>query len=421
MRILILGSGGREHALAWKVNQSPLVKNIFCIPGNPGTAEIAENISGDLSDFKSLIQFVKQNAIDLTIVGPEQPLVDGIVDAFTEENLAIFGPSKAAAQLEGSKAFSKDLMQKHGIPTAQYATFTQKNAAQKYLDEQNSYPIVLKADGLAAGKGVLICHTRVEAIAGLDTILTDKAFGEAGAQLVIEEFLDGDEFSLFALCDGTHYHLFPAAQDHKKVGEGDTGKNTGGMGAYAPAPIATAAMIEKAKAEVVEPVLKAMKEDGMPYKGLLFIGFMVQKNIPYVLEFNCRFGDPETQALLPLIKSDLIPFLQKSIDGTLNTLQMEFNTGCTMDVVLTAGGYPDSYEKNKVIHGVDQLPDDVILFHAGTVLQKDKLLTHGGRVLNLVAKESDFKTAAEKVYSAINKIEFEKMYYRKDIGFKVLK
>ncbi len=420
MNILIIGSGGREHALAWKVKQSPVLDKLFCMPGNPGTAEIAENIELDISDFDALVRFAKKQDIGLTIIGPENPLVDGIVDRFSAEGLVAFGPTKFAAQLEGSKSFSKDLMQANNIPTAKYAIFTELDAAKDYILKNKKYPLVLKADGLAAGKGVLICTDEKEALDGLNMIMADKSFGDAGNKLVIEEFLDGDELSLFVLCDGENYRILPAAQDHKKVGEGDTGKNTGGMGAYAPAPLATSALLKNVEENVIKKTLQAMKNLGHPYRGLLYVGIIIEDGIAYVLEYNCRFGDPETQAILPLVKSDLVPFFKACATGSLKNLTLEFEEKCAMDVVLTSGGYPGSYEKNFEITGLDQISNGCLLFHAGTKLSNGKIITSGGRVVNLVSTGSSFAECMENVYEEIEKIQFEKMYFRRDIGFKVL-
>jgi len=421
MNILIIGSGGREHALAWKVKQSPLVDNLYCIPGNPGTASIAENYALDIDDFDAIIDFVKSKNIALTIVGPENPLVDGIVDRFNADGLAAFGPSKFAAQLEGSKSFSKDLMQANNILTAQYATFSDFNNAREYILKNQKYPLVLKADGLAAGKGVLICQNEDEALKALNLVMGAKSFGAAGDKLVIEEFLDGDEVSLFVLCDGENYRILPPSQDHKKIGEGDSGKNTGGMGAYAPAPLATASLMKEVEKNVIQKTLSAMTKLGHPYRGLLYVGIIVVDKIPYVLEYNCRFGDPETQAVLPLVKSDLVPFFQACATGSLENLSLETGDKCAVDVVLTSGGYPDDYEKKFEISGLDQINEDIHVFHAGTKEEYGKIITSGGRVLNLVSLADSFEECIEKVYGEIEKISFEKMYFRRDIGFKVLK
>lgn len=421
MNILIIGSGGREHALAWKIKQSPLLKKLFCLPGNPGTEKIAQNINIDTSNFDEIIIFCKKSAIDLVIVGPEVPLVEGISDALEEEGILVFGPSKFAAQLEGSKSFSKNLMQQNNIPTADYAAFTEFAEAEKYIEKLETFPVVLKADGLAAGKGVLICHNRGQAITALTQIMSDMAFGEAGKTLVIEEFLDGDEVSIFVLCDGKDYRILPASQDHKKIGEGDTGNNTGGMGAYAPAPLADDSLLKTVENKVIKPTLQAMYKMGHPYKGLLYVGIIVVKGKPYVLEYNCRFGDPETQAVLPLVKSDLVPFFIACCKGDLKELQLEFENKCAMDVVLVSGGYPEAYDKGYEISGLDDLSNQVLCFHAGTSKKDNKTYTAGGRVLNIVALGDTFKDCAETVYREVHKITFNKIYYRSDIGFKVLK
>ncbi|MCB9057361.1 MAG: phosphoribosylamine--glycine ligase [Calditrichae bacterium] len=421
MNILVLGSGGREHALAWKIKQSPLLDKLYCIPGNPGTKDLAENVNIDLNDFETIIRFVKNNNIELTIVGPEDPLVNGIVDEFNKNGLAIFGPSKAAARLEGSKRFSKDLMQQHNIPTASYATFDNIDDATAYISKLPSYPVVLKADGLAAGKGVLICSNQDEAFSAINEIMADKKFGKAGETLVVEQFIKGDEASIFAICDGENYCILPASQDHKKVGEADSGKNTGGMGAYAPAPLVDAGILAIVEDRVLKPTLKAMIDQGAAYRGLLYIGLIISEGEVHVLEYNCRFGDPETQAVLPLVKSDLVPFFMAAAGGSLKGMHLEIYDKCAMDVVLTSGGYPDSYAKSKPINGLDKVENNVIVFHAGTVYKENILVTSGGRVLNVVAVEKNFKECAKEVYTAINKINFEKMYFRKDIGFKVLK
>lgn len=418
MKILVVGSGGREHALVWKIAQSPLVKKIFCAPGNPGISELGENVNIKASDIDGLLQFAKNENIDLTVVGPEDPLVAGIVDKFEAEGLKIFGPNKAAAQLEGNKAFSKNLMKKYGIPTAAYETFTEKNKALQHLNQYKQSPVVLKASGLAAGKGVLICNTEEEAINGLDLIMEEKAFGAAGSEVVIEEFLDGEEVSIFAIVDGKNYKLFSPSQDHKRALDNDEGKNTGGMGAYAPAPIATDSFMENAKNSIIDPTINAMQQEGMPYKGLLYFGLIKTQNGTKVLEYNCRFGDPETEVVLPLLESDLVPLMIASIKGTISDETIKLKNGFALDVVLASGGYPNGYEKGLEISGLDKLEKDIVVFHAGTKTDKGKLLTSGGRVLNIVAMDGDFKFARQKVYDNIKKIHFKKMQFRTDIGNK---
>jgi len=418
VKVLIIGSGGREHALVWKIAKSPLVKKLYCAPGNPGIGELSENVNITASDLDGLLKFAKNQNIDLTIVGPEDPLVDGIVDKFEKEGLKIFGPNKAAAQLEGSKSFSKNLMKKYNIPTADYKTFTIKNEALQYLNQYENFPVVLKASGLAAGKGVLICNNLTEALAGLDLIMEEKAFGVAGNEIVIEEFLVGEEVSIFAIVDGNNYKLFSPSQDHKRAFDNDEGKNTGGMGAYAPAPLASDNFMNTAINSVIEPTINAMISEGMPYKGLLYFGLMLTQSGIKVLEYNCRFGDPETEVVLPLLESDLVPLMLASINGTLNSEEIKIKEGFAVDVVLASGGYPDAYEKGKDISGLSDVDSDIIIFHAGTKMDGENLVTNGGRVLNVVGFGDKFKSAQQMVYNAINKIYFDDIHFRKDIGNK---
>jgi phosphoribosylamine--glycine ligase len=418
MKILVIGSGGREHALVWKIAQSSQVEKIYCAPGNPGTAELSENVALSLMDFEKLVSFAKDNQIDLTIVGPEDPLVSGIVDYFNDHGLKIFGPDKNAAQLEGSKYFSKELMKKYHIPTATYQTFTSPDKAKEYIGSEAKFPLVLKASGLAAGKGVLICQSSEEALEGIGQIMEDKAFGSAGDKMIIEEFLEGEEVSIFALSDGEDYLLLSPAQDHKKVFEGDQGKNTGGMGAYAPAPIATSSLIEKITPEIIERTFEAMRSEGMPYKGLLYFGLIITNQGPKVLEYNCRFGDPEAEVILPLLKSDLVPLMEASINGTMREQTIQLYDKFTLDVVLASGGYPDKYEKGKIIEGLESLDSDILVFHAGTKSENDFLVTNGGRVLNIVAMADDFFSLTENLYKNIDRIRFEGVHYRKDIGYR---
>jgi phosphoribosylamine--glycine ligase len=421
MKVLIIGNGGREHALVWKIAQSPLVKQVFCAPGNPGTAEIAQNVAINVLEFEKLLRFAEESKIDLTVVGPEDPLATGIVDLFRDHDLKIFGPDKKAAQLEGSKDFAKNLMKKYHIPTAAFRSFDAIQPAIDYIRSLKRYPVVLKASGLAAGKGVLICHSVEEALSGINLIMKNKAFGSAGDRMIIEEFLEGDEVSLFAICDGKDYLLLSPSQDHKKVFDADQGKNTGGMGAYAPAPVATNEVIATVRSTIVEPTLSAMTAEGMPYLGLLYIGIILTGEGPKVLEYNCRFGDPETEVVLPLLKSDLIPLLLASVEGRLKKQQVSFNEGFALDVVLTSGGYPDAYEKGKVIKGLKSLEPDILVFHAGTRTENNQLLTCGGRVLNIVATGKNFPDLRQQVYKNIQEIGFEGMHYRRDIGDRALK
>jgi phosphoribosylamine---glycine ligase len=418
VKILVIGSGGREHALVWKIAQSPLVKKIYCAPGNPGIRELAENVKIAANDLDGLLQFAKTKQIDLTVVGPEDPLVDGIVDLFEENGLKIFGPNGAAAQLEGSKAFSKNLMKKYKIPTAIYQTFKSNIDALIYFKFIEKFPVVLKASGLAAGKGVIICNDLQETVAATNLIMKDKAFGEAGSEMVIEEFLEGEEVSIFAIVDGKNYKLFSPSQDHKRVFDNDEGKNTGGMGAYAPAPLATSDFIEDVKKSIIEPTINAMITEGSPYKGLLYFGIIVTQSGPKVLEYNCRFGDPETEVVLPLLESDLVPLMLASINGTIEKEDIKIKDGFAVDVVLASGGYPDKYEKGKIITGLNSLDSDILVFHAGTKIEGDNLVTNGGRVLNVVGLGKEFKPTQQKVYKEIKKIHFDKMHYRTDIGSK---
>jgi len=418
MKVLVIGSGGREHALVWKIAQSEYVDKIYCAPGNPGTAEIGRNIDISPLDFEKLAEFVEKNEIDLTVVGPEDPLVEGIVDFFTERDLKIFGPDKKAAQLEGSKHFSKELMNKYGIPTADYQTFSSSDKARNYIETDARFPLVLKASGLAAGKGVIICQSVKEALTGIQQIMEDKAFGTAGDYLVIEEFLDGEEVSIFAISDGDEYLLLSPAQDHKKVFEGDQGLNTGGMGAYAPAPVATPDFMEHIQPEIIERTLSAMRSEGMPYKGLLYFGLIITSEGPKVLEYNCRFGDPEAEVILPLLKSDLIPLLEASIEGRIGKETVELYNEYALDVVLASGGYPENYEKGKKIEGIDELDPDILVFHAGTKVENEMLLTNGGRVLNVVARANDFLKLTDFLYQNVSRITFEGIHYRKDIGYR---
>jgi phosphoribosylamine---glycine ligase len=420
VKVLVIGSGGREHALVWKIAQSPLVKKIYCAPGNPGIGELAENVNIAASDLDGLLEFAKSENIDLTIVGPEYPLVEGIVDKFEKEGLKIFGPNKAASQLEGSKAFSKNLMKKYKIPTAIYQTFTSNIDALIYSKFVEIFPVVLKASGLAAGKGVLICNNLQEIVAGIDLIMKEKAFGDAGKEMIFEEFLEGEEVSIFALVDGEDYKLLSSSQDHKRALDDDKGKNTGGMGAYAPAPIATPELMTEVENTIIKPTINAMISEGHPYKGLLYFGLVITKNGPKVLEYNCRFGDPETEVVLPLLESDLVPLMLASINGTIDNEEIKIKNGFAVDVVLASGGYPDAYEKGEVIKGLDELDFDIIVFHAGTKMKGENLVTNGGRVLNIVGFGTKIKTVQQKVYENIKRINFDKMHYRRDIGNKAL-
>jgi len=420
MKILIIGSGGREHVLVWKIAQSSVVEKVYCAPGNAGTAENAENVPIGVDEFEKLLDFARANEIDLTVIGPEDPLVNGIVDLFTDAGLKVFGPKKIAAQLEGSKSFAKRLMAEYDIPTATYSCFTSIPEAKQYLQDLNVYPVVLKASGLAAGKGVLICQNEQEAYSGLDDLLKNKVFGTAGDEVIIEEFLTGEEVSVFVLCDGKNYRILTSSQDHKRAFDGDEGKNTGGMGAYAPAPAATNELMDKVEKNIIQPSLQAIAEKATPYTGILYIGLMIAESGPKVLEYNCRFGDPETEVVLPLLKAELVPLMIACTEGNLEKYEVEVCPGYAIDVVLASGGYPDSYNKGIEISGITDIPEDILVFHAGTKIDNGKLVTSGGRVLNVIAMGSDFKQTQNYLYQNINKIYFQDMHYRKDIGFRAI-
>ena len=419
MQVLVIGNGGREHALVWKIKQSPKVKAIFCAPGNAGTSEIAENVPIAADDIEGLLQFALNKGIELTIVGPEQPLVMGIVDQFNEKGLRIFGPNAHAAELEGSKSFSKNIMNKYGLPTAEYKNFTSSEEAEEYVNDK-SCPLVVKADGLAAGKGVLLCRTTEEALIAVNTIMKNRSFGSAGDQIVIEEFLEGQEISVLAFSDGKTVLLMDSAQDHKAAFDGDTGPNTGGMGAYSPAPVFTEVMQQKVRDKIMLPMVRAMKQEGRPYKGILYAGLMLTKTGPQILEFNARFGDPETQPLLVRLDSDIIPIFEACIDGTLDQCQLNWKNKSSVCVVMAAAGYPNSYEKGKFISGLENANSiqEVVVFHAGTKKQDGKIVTNGGRVLGVTATGENTSSAIERAYEAVNQIKWEGIHYRKDIGYR---
>jgi phosphoribosylamine--glycine ligase len=417
MRVLVIGGGGREHALVWKISQSPKVTEVFCAPGNAGTATIANNVPIPADQIDQLLQFAEENEIGLTVVGPEQPLVMGIVDRFQEKGLRIFGPSARAAELEGSKAFSKNIMKKYGLLTAEYEIFTSHEKARKYFDEETG-PIVVKASGLAAGKGVILCQNAQEGRDAVDTIMKDKSFGEAGDEVVIEEFLEGPEVSVLAFSDGNTVLLMDSAQDHKAALDGDQGPNTGGMGAYSPAPVFTDTLRQKVRNKIMLPLVRAMKAEGRPYKGILYAGLMLTKHGPKTLEFNARFGDPETQPLLVRMESDIVPLFEACVDGTLDQCDLQWKPESSVCVVMAAKGYPGSYEKGKEIFELDEagaLPD-VVVFHAGTKLEDGKVLTNGGRVLGVTATGPDTASAIAKAYEAVGKIKWDGIHYRTDIG-----
>ena len=417
MKVLIVGGGGREHAIAEAVSRSKRVDKIYCAPGNGGIAELAECVPITPMEFDKLVAFAKENAVDLTIIGMDDPLVGGIVDAFEAEGLRVFGPRKNAAILEGSKAFSKDLMKKYGIPTAAYETFDDPEAALKYL-ETAKFPIVLKADGLALGKGVLICQTHDEAVAGVREIMQDKKFGDAGNHMVIEEFMTGREVSVLSFVDGKTYRLMSSAQDHKRAGDGDTGLNTGGMGNFSPSPFYTEEVDKFCRENIYGKTVEAMAAEGREFKGVIFFGLMLTEDGPKVLEYNARFGDPEAQVVLPRLRTDIIDVIDACIDGTLGDLELDFEDKAAVCVVLASEGYPVSYEKGKLITGLEKFKgkDGYYCFHAGTKLTPEGVVTNGGRVLGITAKGDTLKEARAKAYEATEWVSFSNKYMRHDIG-----
>lgn len=429
MKILVVGSGGREHALVWKICQSPHSSKVYCAPGNPGIARLAECVPIKAGDTPGLIAFAKRQQIDLTVVGPEQPLADGIVDRFVGEGLTVFGPTQRAAELEWSKTFAKDFMQRHRVPTASFRAFSagQLEEALRFV-QTAPLPHVVKADGLAAGKGVVVCRTSQESSATLEEMLSEKAFGTAGERVVIEECLVGEEASVFALSDGTDFLMLAPAQDHKRVRDGDQGKNTGGMGSYAPAPIATPEILRRVEREIVVPTLKGMSAEGRPYKGCLYVGLMLTSEGPKVVEFNSRFGDPETQVVLPLLEGDFVELLLASCQGTIANLLSApdkiVSTGSAVCIVLASGGYPDSYEVGFPINGLDAVVRDpsIAVFHAGTQMRDGKLVTSGGRVVGVTAflRHGGLRETIDTAYKAVELVGFRGMHYRRDIGSKAL-
>jgi phosphoribosylamine---glycine ligase len=421
MRILVVGGGGREHALCWAIGGSPLCDKLYCAPGNAGIAQEAECVAIGADDVDGLVAFTKANAIDLVVVGPEGPLVLGLVDRLEAENIRAFGPRANAAMLEGSKGFMKDLCARHGIASAAYGRFTDPESAKTYIREQGA-PIVVKADGLAAGKGVTVAQTVDEAIAAVDAAMTDNAFGDAGAELVIEEFLEGEELSFFALVDGTHALPLAGAQDHKAVGEGDTGPNTGGMGAYSPAPSLTEDLEAEVMKNIIMPTVRGMAADGCPYTGILYAGLMLTKDGPKLLEYNVRFGDPECQVLMMRLRSDIVPALVAACDGMLESFDLRWMDDAAMTVVLAANGYPGSYEKGTEIRGLDAAAKTgAMVFHAGTIAQGDRILASGGRVLNVTAYAPTIAEAQTRAYTAVDAIDWPDGFCRRDIGWRAIK
>ncbi len=423
MNILLLGSGGREHALAWKLAQSPKCQQLYIAPGNAGTALCGTNINMSVTDFDAIKKFVLDKEIGMVLVGPEEPLVKGIVDLFRKDKalqqVAIIGPSQYGAQLEGSKAFAKKFMMRHNIPTARYREFDATNYAEgiPYL-QQHNLPIVLKADGLAAGKGVLICQSHVEAMAEFELMLQQSKFGDAGKKVVVEEFLDGIELSMFVVTDGKHYVLLPEAKDYKRIGVGDTGLNTGGMGAVSPVPFADEAFMKKVVEKVVEPTIKGIEQEKIDYKGFVFVGLIKVGDEPMVIEYNCRMGDPETEVVMPRLKTDLVDLLVATANETLNTIKIETDNRVACTVMAVSGGYPGNYEKGYAISGLDEtFPADSLVFHAGTIPKDNEVLTSGGRVLCVTSYGDTIPDAVNKSKEVLEQISFEDMYYRKDIGY----
>jgi phosphoribosylamine--glycine ligase len=422
MKVLVIGSGGREHTLIWKINQSPKVSQIYCAPGNAGISQLAQCINIDADNIEKLADFAQKEKIDLTLVGPELPLSKGIVNEFNKKNLRIFGPSQEATEIESSKVFSKHLMKKYNIPTANYEVFKNSEKALDYIIQQ-TFPLVIKADGLAAGKGVFIINNLEQAKDALDILMEEKKFGEAGRQVVIEEFLDGEEISILAFCDSKTIIPMISSQDHKRIFDNDQGSNTGGMGAYSPVPFYTTEIKEKVCREILKPTVKGLQNEGREYKGVLYAGLILTKKGPKVLEFNARFGDPETQVVLPGLKTDLVDILNAVIEETLHKINIEWEDNAAVCVVVASGGYPGKYQKGKPISGLERLKKmkNIIAFHAGTKFQDGKIVTSGGRVLGITAWGDTISKAKEKVYESVEKIYFKDMYYRKDIASKTIK
>ncbi len=420
MKVLVVGGGGREHSLVWKIGQSQRVSKLFCAPGNAGIAQMAECVDIPATDLEGLASFAEGNGVDLTVVGPELPLVMGIVDLFEERGLRIFGPHREAAEIEGSKVFCKDLLSKYGVPTAQYRVFDDRDEAGAYVDSVGA-PIVVKADGLAAGKGVIPSTTKQEAVKALDMIMVEKAFGDAGNRVIIEELLVGEEASFIVFTDGEAVVPLASSQDHKPIYDGDRGPNTGGMGAYSPAPVVTEEVHGKIMEEVMIPVIRGMASEGRPYRGVLYGGLMIKDGQPKVLEFNARFGDPENQPIMMRMQGDVVPLLEACIDGDLRG-PIDWDSRWAVCVVMASRGYPGNYEKNKVIHGLDNVAEmeDIFVFHAGTARSGETIVTSGGRVLGVTALGEDVKEAIDVAYSAVKKIQWEGAYYRGDIGKRAL-
>ena len=421
MKVLLIGSGGREHALAYKIKESKLLEKLFILPGNTGTEGLGENVSGNMNDSNFILSFCKKEKIDLVVIGPEKPLVEGLADILRESGINVFGPDKGAAEIEAYKSFAKGLMEKYNIPTAAYMEFNSQmmNEAEKYISNQN-YPLVIKADGLAAGKGVLICNNYQEAASALNELFVKKIFGNAGDKIIIEEFLVGQEASIFAITDGEEFICLPAAQDHKRIGNNDEGKNTGGMGAYSPAPIVNEFILEQVQEKIIKPALFALKTEGRKFNGCLYCGIMINNNEARVVEFNCRFGDPETQSVMPLLEGDFLRLLYSTAIGKLDKESVRYNGGASVCVVAASEGYPDEYKSGFIISGLDEASKEAFVFHAGTKKDGENILTNGGRVLGVTSfiPTNDLSRAKEKSYRAMNKIHYNNIYYRTDISDK---
>lgn len=421
MKILIIGSGGREHALAWKIQQSPLATKLYAAPGNGGIAEIAECVNIALDDLHGLVLFAKEQKIDLTVIGPEAPLAAGLSDLFANEGLKVFGPSGKAAQLEGSKVFAKKFMQECNIPTAPFKVFNNHKTAVEFIKDAQ-YPLVVKADGLAAGKGVVICEDSLQARQALDRIMEDKVFQDAGKQVVVEECLKGEEASILAICDGDHYVILESSQDHKRIFDDDLGPNTGGMGAYSPAPIIDSEILKKIESRVIDPAVRGMKRNGTPFQGVLYAGLMIVSGQPMVLEFNVRFGDPEIQAILPRLKNDLVELLFAACEKRLEDYDLFWDSRPCVCVVMSSGGYPGKYDKGMEITGLEDVSrlENTVVFHAGTKITDGRVVTNGGRVLGVTALGKDVAGAIDTAYEAVEKIHFDHRFFRRDIGARAL-
>lgn len=424
MKVVVIGSGGREHAISLRLSKDKNLSDLFCIPGNPGTENFAQNISIEPKHIKEIVNFCVDENIDLVIIGPEQPIVDGLADSLRQSGIKVFGPSALASRIESSKSFAKKIMFDAGVPTANYTEFlsTEFDSAKIYL-KKAFYPLVIKVDGLAAGKGVIICYNEIDALNALEEIFENKVFGESGNKIIIEDFLEGEEASVFAITDGDKFICLPAAQDHKRIGDNDTGKNTGGMGAYAPAPVIDDEIIRQIEIEIIAPTIRQLDKTGNKFIGCLYAGLMITASGPKVIEFNCRFGDPETQVVLPLLEGNFLDLLYSAANENLDTNAVKYSGGSSVCIVAASKGYPDNYEKGFEITGLEQKADDIIVYHAGTKKVNNKVVTNGGRVLGVtsVEKSFDLLSAQKKAYQAINKIYFEGIYFRKDIASKAFK